>query len=127
MEKLYKKFVPYGKIYSLNNNVYYLVQPHPILKQDWERDAQQRWLVTKPALNTYIKNVNEKGEEIEVVAYQFPFHLVVTDPEVSFESCKEIYVETDELVEPPEEVEEVEPSQEDGREVQISGEARPGP
>lgn len=71
-EKKYKEVVPYGELKTRTGKEYYLLSPHPILK-DWEQDRQQRFLVTpKEAVDSV------DGDFL----YGYARPLITTDPDI---------------------------------------------
>lgn len=74
-EKVYKEVLPYGILTTRSGNKFWLLRPNPIVRDSWQHDRQQRFLVVPYKEITYSGNT---------LLYSYARHLITTDPDIEY-------------------------------------------
>ena len=80
-DKQYKEVLPCGIIRTTCGMEYYLLHPEPIVKDSWQRDEQQRFVVV-PNGEEYI--LGHWIEDEWVYLYSYSRHLITTNPDIEY-------------------------------------------
>lgn len=82
-EKVYKDVLPCGVLTTRTGEKYWLIKPEPVVRDSWQYDRQQRFLVVpydELAVDYKIRTNNDEP----TFFYGYARHLITTDPDIEY-------------------------------------------